>query len=184
MGDRTAIAISNCKFIIKSTKSATPIEINTIHDQSDGEKQSAQNLHVLRCQLVNITIDATYIHSRISIAENTITGTLKINFAEVTNEDGLLERTPHPSDRILIRNNVIYPRDDDEPIRITNYTDTEITKLFSLHNNRISRTDDFSTLHTLEYKYSQTSQSRSNFRSAQLKVRLYTHGTPVEDSTI
>ena len=147
-----AIAISNCKFIIKSTKSATPIEINTIHDQSDGEKQSAQNLHVLRCQLVNITIDATYIHSRISITENTITGTLKINFAEVTNEDGLLERTPHPSDRILIRNNVIHPRDDDEPIRITNYTDTAITKLFSLHNNHISRTDDFSTLHTLEYK--------------------------------
>lgn len=147
-----AIAISNCKFIIKSTKSATPIEINTIHDQSDGEKQSAQNLHVLRCQLVNITIDATYIHSRISIAENIITGTLKFKFAEVTNEDGLLERTPHPSDMILIRNNVIHLRDDDEPIRITNYTDTEITKLFRLHNNRIFRTDDFSTLHTLEYK--------------------------------
>lgn len=147
-----AIFILNCKFTTKSTNTSSPIQINTHHDKPDDKKKAAQNLYINNCQLADIIIDATYISSHISIADNRITGQIQIILVEFTNEDGLAERVPHPSARILIRNNVIHPREDNEPIEITNYTDIEITKLFSLHNNRISRSDDFNTLHTLEYE--------------------------------
>jgi hypothetical protein len=147
-----AIYIVNCKFTTKSTNTSSPIQINTHHDKRDDRKNTAQNLYINHCQLADIIIDATYINSRISIANNRITGQIQIILVEFTNEDGLAERIPHPSDKILIRNNVIRPEEDNEPIEIANYTDTEITKLFSLHNNRISRPDDFNTLRTLEYE--------------------------------
>ena len=144
------ISLSNCKFISKSTSNTTPIQIHTSHNESNDQKTAAQNLRIYRCQLADITIDATYINSHISIAENSITGHLQIDLAEIANQDGLIERTPHASDRILIRNNVIRPGRNDEPIRITNYTDTEITSLLILNNNHISRPSDFNALHPLE----------------------------------
>ena len=147
-----AIYIVNCKFTTKSTNTSSPIQINTHHDKRADRKNTAQNLYINHCQLADIIIDATYINSRISITNNRITGQIQIILVEFTNEDGLAERIPHPSDRILIRNNVIRPKEDNEPIEIANYTDTEITKLFSLHNNQISRPDDFNTLRTLEYE--------------------------------
>lgn len=142
--------LSNCKFISKLTKNASPIEIYTIHDDNTDQKTTAQSLHIFHCQLTDITIDATYINSRIWIAKNSITGQIQINLAEITNEAGLLERPTHASGRILIRNNVIQPGENDEPIRITNYTDTEITNLLILDNNHISRPNDFNTLHILK----------------------------------
>ena len=144
------ITLWDCKFISKSTNSSTPIQIHTIHDESNDQKTAAQNLRIYQCQLADIIIDATYINSQISIVENSITGRLQIDLTEIANQDGVIERTPHTSDRILIRNNVIQPGDNDDPIGITNYTDTEITKLISLHNNHISRPNYFSTLHILE----------------------------------
>lgn len=149
---KPTIFILNCKFTTKSTNTSSPIQINTQHDDSGDEKKKTQNLHIHRCQLADIAIDATYINSEISIVGNRITGHLQINLTEVTNECGLLERTSHPTDRILLRNNVIHPRQNDKPIRITNYTDTDITTLFTLDNNRISRQDNFSRPHTLECK--------------------------------
>jgi hypothetical protein len=146
------IALFNCKFISKSTDNATPILIDTTPDESNDQKTVAQNLRMYQCQLADITIDATYINSHISIAENSITGHLQINLTEITNQDGIIERTPHASDRILIRNNIIRPDRNDEPIRITNYTDTEITSLLILNNNHISRPSDFNALHPLECK--------------------------------
>lgn len=145
-----ATFIVNCKFTTKSTNISSPIQINTHHDKSDNKKKTAQNLHINHCQLADIIIDATYISSRISIRDNRITGQIQIILVEFTNEDGLVERIPHPSAGILIRNNIIHPKDDNKPIEITNYTDADITKLFSLHNNRISRSDNFNTLRTLE----------------------------------
>ena len=147
-----AIFIANCKFTTKSTNISSPIQINTHHDKSDNKKKTAQNLYINHCQLADIIIDATYISSRISIRDNRITGQIQIILVEFTNKDGLVERIPHPSARILIQNNIVHPKEDNEPIEITNYTDTEITKLFSLHNNRISRSDDFNALRTLEYE--------------------------------
>ena len=144
------ITLWDCKFISKSTNNSTPIKIHTIHDESNDQKTVAQNLRIYQCQLADIIIDATYINSQISIVENSITGRLQIDLTEIANQDGVIERTPHTSDRILIRNNVIQPGDNDDPIGITNYTDTEITKLISLHNNHISRPNYFSTLHILE----------------------------------
>ena len=149
---KPTIFILNCKFTTKSTNTSSPIQINTQHDDSGDEKKKTQNLHIHRCQLADIAIDATCINSEISIVGNRITGHLQINLTEVTNECGLLERTSHPTDRILLRNNVIHPRQNDKPIRITNYTDTDITTLFTLDNNRISRQDNFSRPHTLECK--------------------------------
>ena len=149
---KPTIAIWNCKFTAKSTNTSSPIQINTQHDNSGDEKKTTQNLHILDCQLADITIDVTYINSQISIVRNRITGRLQIDLRELTNEDGLLERVPHTSDSILIRNNVIQPRENDDPIRITNYTDTDITTLLTLDNNRISRQDNFSRPHTLECK--------------------------------
>lgn len=149
---KPTIFILSCKFTTKSTNTSSPIQINTQHDDSGDEKKKTQNLHIHRCQLADIAIDATYINSEISIVGNRITGHLQINLTEVTNECGLLERTSHPTDRILLRNNVIHPRQNDKPIRITNYTDTDITTLFTLDNNRISRQDNFSRPHTLECK--------------------------------
>ena len=146
------IFISNCKFTTKSTSTSSPIQIDTQHDNSGDEKKTTQNLHIRDCQLADITIDATYINSQISIVGNRITGHLQINFIEVTNEYGLLERTSHPTDRILLQNNVIHPRQNDKPIRIMNYTDTDITTLLTLDNNHVSRRDNFSRPHTLECK--------------------------------
>jgi len=144
------IALFNCKFISKSTDNATPILINTTPDESTDQKTVAQNLRIYRCQFADITIDATYINSHISIAENSITGHLQIDLAEIANQDGLIERTLHTTDRILIRNNVIQPGDNDDPIGITNDTDTEITNLISLRDNYISRPNNYSTPHMLE----------------------------------
>ena len=149
---KPTIYISNCKFTAKSTNASSPIQINTQHDNSGDEKKTTQNLYIRNCQLADITIDATYINSQILIVGNRITGHLQINLTEITNQDGLIERTPHAADRILIRNNVIHPGKDDEPVRITNYTATEITNLLRLDNNRISRQDNFSRPHTLECK--------------------------------
>ena len=146
------MSISKCKFTTKSTKCTTPIEIYTRYDESDEQEVVAQNLDIYRCHLADITIDATYINSHISIAENSITGHLQIDFTESANEDGLLERIPHAHDRILIRNNFILPEEDDDPIRITNYTDTKITNLISLHNNLILRANDFGVPHILKCK--------------------------------
>ena len=145
-----AIYILNCKFTTESTNISSPIQINTHHDKSNDKKTTAQNLHINHCQLADIIIDATYINSRISITDNRITGQIQIILVEFANEDGLLERTPHASDKILIRNNIIQPRENDDPIRITNYTDTEITNLLTLHDNLIIRPKDFSTPHILE----------------------------------
>lgn len=144
------IALFNCKFISKSTDNATPIQIDTLYDGSDGQKEAAQKLRIHHCQLTDITINASYINSNISIAENIITGHLQINLAEFINQYGTIERTRHASDRIVIRNNVIQPSKNDEPIRITNYTDTEITSLLTINNNHISRPSDFNALHPLE----------------------------------
>ena len=144
--------LSNCKFISKLTKYASPIEIHPTHNENNGQKTAAQDLHIFHCQLTDITIAATYINSRIWIAKNSITGQIQIILIETTNQSGLLERTPHASGRILIRNNVIQPGDNDEPIKITNYTGTEITNLLTLDNNHISRPSNTSTLHTLEYE--------------------------------
>ena len=144
------ITLRDCKFISKSTNSSTPIQIHTIHDERNDQKTAAQNLRIYQCQLADIIIDATYINSQISIVENSITGRLQIDLTEIANQDGVIERTPHTNDRILIRNNVIQPGDNDDPIGITNYTDTEITNLISLHNNHISHPNYFSTLHILE----------------------------------
>ena len=149
---KPTIYISNCKFTAKSTNASSPIQINTQHDNSGDKKKTTQNLYIRDCQLADITIDATYINSQISIVGNRITGHLQIDLTEITNQDGLIERTPHAADRILIRNNVIHPVKDDEPVRITNYTATEITNLLRLDNNHISRQDNFSRPHTLECK--------------------------------
>ena len=146
------IFILNCKFTTKSTSTSSPIQINTQHDNSGDEKKRTQNLHIRNCQLADTTIDATYINSQISIVGNRITGHLQINLIEVTNEYGLLERTSHPTDRILLQNNVIHPRQNEKPIRIINYTDTDITTLLTLDNNHVSRRDNFSRPHTLECK--------------------------------
>ena len=143
------ITLWDCKFISKSTNSSTPIQIYTIHDESNDQKTAAQNLRIYQCQLADIIIDATYINSQISIVENSIIGHLEIDLKEIANQDGVIERTPHTSERILIRNNVIQPSDNFDPIGITNYTDTEITNLISLRNNRISRPNNFSTPHIL-----------------------------------
>lgn len=144
------IILLNCKFISKLTNTATPVQIDTTHDESKDQKTAAQNLLIYKCQLADITIDATYIHSHISIADNSITGRLQIDLAEIGNQDGIIERVPHASDRILIRNNVIRPGENDEPIGITNYTDTEITNLLRLNNNYISRPSNLNALHPLE----------------------------------
>lgn len=149
---KPTIYISNCKFTAKSTNASSPIQINTQHDNSGDKKKTTQNLYIRDCQLADITIDATYINSQISIVGNRTTGHLQIDLTEITNQDGLIERTPHAADRILIRNNVIHPVKDDEPVRITNYTATEITNLLRLDNNHISRQDNFSRPHTLECK--------------------------------
>lgn len=149
---KPTIVILNCKFTTTSTNISSPIQINTQHDDSGDEKKTTQNLYIRHCQLADITIDATYINSQISIVGNRITGHLQIDLSEITNEDGLLERVPHASDSILIRNNVIQPRENDDPIRITNYTDTDITTLLTLDNNHVSRPDNFSRPHTLEYE--------------------------------
>ncbi len=146
------IYISNCKFTSKSTSTSSPIQIDTQHDNSGDEKKKTQNLHIRNCQLADTTIDATYINSQISIVGNRITGHLQINLIEVKNEYGLLERTSHPTDRILLQNNVIHPRQNDKPIVIINYTDTDITTLLTLDNNHVSRRDNFSRPHTLECK--------------------------------
>lgn len=146
------IFILNCKFTTKSTSTSSPIQINTQHDNSGNETKTTQNLHIRNCQLADTTIDATYINSQISIVGNRITGHLQINLIEVTNEYGLLERTSHPTDRILLQNNVIHPRQNEKPIRIINYTDTDITTLLTLDNNHVSRRDNFSRPHTLECK--------------------------------
>lgn len=146
------ITLSNCKFISKSTNDATPVQIYTTHDESNDRKAVAQNLRIYRCQLADITIDATYIHSRILIEENNITGPLQIDLAEQSNEDGILERTPHASDRIQLRSNVIHPGEDDMPIAITNRTDTNITNLIKFYNNCISRDNASEEFHTLEHE--------------------------------
>ena len=146
------ITLSNCKFISKSTNDATPVQIYTTHDESNDRKAVAQNLRIYRCQLADITIDATYIHSRILIEENNITGPLQIDLAEQSNEDGILERTPHASDRIQLRSNVIHPGEDDMPIAITNRTDTNITNLIKFYNNCISRDNAPEEFHTLEHE--------------------------------
>ena len=143
------ITLWDCKFISKSTNNSTPIKIHTIHDESNDQKTVAQNLRIYQCQLADIIIDATYINSQISIVENSIIGHLEIDLTEIENQDGAIERTPHTSDRILIRNNVIQPSDNFDPIGITNYTDTEITNLISLRDNRIFRPNNFSTPHIL-----------------------------------
>lgn len=147
---KPATLLSNCKFISKLTKNASPIEIHTTHNEGNGQKTTAQNLYIFLCQLTDITIDATYINSRIWIAKNSITGRLQIILAETANQPGLLERTPHMSGRIQLQNNVIQPGENGEPIRITNYTGAEITNLLNLDNNHISRPGNFSTLHALE----------------------------------
>ena len=146
------ITLSNCKFISKSTNDATPVQIYTTHDESNDRKAVAQNLRIYRCQLADITIDATYIHSRISIAENNITGRLQIDLAEQSNEDGILERTPHASDRIQLRSNVIHPGEDEMPIVITNHTDANIANLIYFYNNRISRDNAPEEFHTLRHE--------------------------------
>ena len=149
---KPATLLSDCKFISKLTKNASPIEIHTTHNESNGQNTAAQSLHIFLCQLRDVTINATYINSRIWIADNRITGRLQIILAETANQADLSERTPRASGRIQIQNNVIQPEENDEPIRITNYTDTDITTLLTLDNNHISRQDNFSRLHTLECK--------------------------------
>ena len=182
---KPTIFILDCKFTTKSTNTSSPIQINTQHDDSGNEKKTTQNLHIHRCQLADITIDATCINSVISIVGNRITGHLQINLTEVTNECGLLERTSHPTDRILLRNNVIHPRQNDKPIRITNYTDTDITTLLTLDNNRISRQDNFSRPHTLECKIDTNTPNPFQFlerRPGGQIVHTWQTGRDTEDS--
>lgn len=148
------ISLSRCKFTAEArkTKTCTPLQIYTSYYESTEEKASGQNLYISDCQLADITVDATYIHSHISIVENSITGRVQIELAEQSNEDGILERTPHASDRIQLRHNVIHPGDDEMPIAITNYTDTNITNLIRFYNNCISRDNTPEEFHTLEHE--------------------------------
>lgn len=148
------ISLSRCKFTAEArkAKTCTPLQIYTSYNESTEEKAIGQNLYISDCQLADITVDATYIHSHISIVENSITGRVQIDLAEQSNKDGLLKRTPHTSDRIQLRHNVIYPGDDEMPIAITNYTDTNITNLIRFYNNRISRDNTPEKFHTLEHE--------------------------------
>ena len=148
------ITLSKCKFTTEAgkTETCTPLQIYTSYKESTEEEEFGQNLDILHCQLADITIDATYIHSRISIAENNITGRLQIDLAEQSNEDGILERTPHASDRIQLRSNVIHPGEDEMPIVITNHTDANIANLIYFYNNRISRDNAPEEFHTLRHE--------------------------------
>lgn len=148
------ISLSRCKFTAEAriTKTCTPLQIYTSYNESTEEKAFGQNLYISDCQLADITVDATYIHSHISIVENSITGRVQIDLEEQSNEDGILERTPHASDRIQLRHNVIHPGDDEMPIAITNYTDTNITNLIRFYDNRISRDNTPEEFHTLEHE--------------------------------
>ena len=148
------ITLSKCKFTTEAgkTETCTPLQIYTSYKESTEEEEFGQNLDILHCQLADITIDATYIHSRISIAENNITGRLQIDLAEQSNEDGILERTPHASDRIQLRSNVIHPGEDEMPIVITNHTDANIANLIYFYKNRISRDNAPEEFHTLRHE--------------------------------
>lgn len=147
-----ALSLSRCRFKTEATKTCTPLTIYTPYYESAKEKEFGQNLYISDCRLADITIDATYIHSRISIAENSITGRLQIDFAEQSNEDGILERIPHASDRIQLRHNIIHPGDDEMPIAITNYTGTNITNLITFMGNRICRENTPEEFRTLEHE--------------------------------
>ena len=147
-----ALSLSRCRFKTEATKTCTPLTIYTSYNESAEEKEFGQNLYISDCRLADITIDATYIHSRISIVENSITGRLQIDFAEQSNEDGILERIPHASDRIQLLHNIIHPGDDEMPIAITNYTGTNITKLITFMGNRICRENTPEEFRRLEHE--------------------------------
>ena len=150
----SAIIISNCKFASKFRKGAdvTSIRITMLDNESNNNKNPGQNLYIQQCQFMSITITATNIHSKITIAENRIAGNLRINLAKEMRDGQIIERTAHSCGYIRLRRNTIYTRRDHTPIVIINDTDAEITNLIRFYNNFIVRDNDSEAFHKLDHK--------------------------------
>lgn len=150
----SAIVISNCKFTTPFSMgaNATSIRITMLDNESNNNKNPVQNLYIQQCQFMSITITATNIHSKITIAENSITGNLQINLAKEMRDGQIIERTPHSYGYIRLRRNTIHTGRDHTPIVIINDTNEEITSSISFYNNFIVRDNDPEAFHTLEHK--------------------------------
>lgn len=152
----SAIIIANCKFASKFRKGAdvTSIRITMLDNESNNNnnKNPGQNLYIQQCQFMSITITATNIHSKITIAENRIAGNLRINLAKEMRDGQIIERTAHSCGYIRLRRNTIYTRRDHTPIVIINDTDAEITNLIRFYNNFIVRDNDSEAFHKLDHK--------------------------------
>ena len=123
-----------------------------IDNKSNNNKNPAQNLYIQQCQFMSITITTTNIHSKITIAENRISGNLQINRAKEMRDGQIIERTPHSCGYIRLRRNTIYASRDHTPIVIINDTDAEITNLIRFYSNFIVRDNDPEAFHALEHK--------------------------------
>ena len=130
---------------------ATSIRITMLNNESNNNKIPAQNLYIQQCQFMSITITATNIQSKITIAENSITGNLQINLSKEMRDGQIIERTPRSCGYIRLRRNTIHTRRDHTPIVIINDTNEEITSSIKFYNNFIVRDNDPEEFHTLEH---------------------------------